>query len=293
MRFCSRGNHFCANATFVNSENACNQCWYARLLRERPEAVSLIEFERVIGNRSVQFQVRKAQPVVVKRVTKHGTQEADMQLLAQRQSSGVLPLLESATVTRDSVIMVFPYVDRLKFRELCSSRMLPSYFRSLCYVLRNLHALGFIHGDVKPDNILVSRHSGRFFLADYGWSRSMASIRDPSSAAVGGTAGFRAPEMLFGRKCLTTACDMWAVGITLLSFLRGRHPGPFSDKEEERRFVASVLHKAQLGERSLLDGGRRGSTAALSLLKGLLCEEGDMRLTAANCLAHPFLSTNS
>lgn len=291
MRYCSAAKHFCKVSQFINSVNICNKCWYARKLRDQPGLACQMEFQRASLSRYVWFRVFEGQPVVMKHVTRRGDHELDMHTFAQRQSTGVLPLLDS-TAGRDGVVMMFPFVDRLRFRELCSSKRLSSYFRSLCYVLRNLHAKNFVHGDIKPDNILVSRHSSQLFLADFGLSSkgNNAQWTKTNACVAGGTPGFRAPELLAGRGLSTAASDMWAVGITLLAFLRRRMPGPFSDRQEEQRFVHEVLYKARLQDHSLV-GGRRGSMAALLLLKDLLREEASARLTAASCLEHPFLAT--
>lgn len=290
--YCSQGKHFCTLPNFVNSNNTCNKCWYACLVRKCPETVLDMQFQRTSPGRSVWLEIKDNQPTVTKRIVKHGLHELNMHCVAQKYSVGILPLIDYS-VNSDEVVLRFPYVHRLRFSELCSFRRYPNYFRSLCIVLRNLHAKGFAHGDVKPDNILISRHSGKLFLADFGLStsgvRNMEGSARTTVRGAGGTAGFRAPEVLSGVSYVSAAADMWAVGITLLSFLRRRLPGPFCDKEEELKFVHRVLYETQSDARSLV-GGRRGSIAAIQLLKGLLCEKPAKRLTAERCLEHPFLN---
>jgi serine/threonine protein kinase len=75
-----------------------------------------------------------------------------------------------------------------------------------------------IHKDIKPENILVDQQLN-VYLIDFG----LASI-SPKSAAlssmIAGTIGFMPPEQLLGRK-LTTASDLYGLGITLICLLTG------------------------------------------------------------------------
>ena len=73
-----------------------------------------------------------------------------------------------------------------------------------------LHQLGLRHGDLKPQNILVSR-DGRGVLIDLGCTRPLDGAPDPSPA---GTPGYLAPELLRGEVADQRA-DLYSLGVTL------------------------------------------------------------------------------
>jgi hypothetical protein len=76
--------------------------------------------------------------------------------------------------------------------------------------LAGLHALGVVHGDVSPANVLLER-SGRPFLADLGVARRAGALSAGRSGWLWGTPGFVAPEV-FDEGVPTAAADVYAVG---------------------------------------------------------------------------------
>ena len=83
-----------------------------------------------------------------------------------------------------------------------------------------VHALGIVHGDVSPGNILFDT-SGRPVLADLG----LAGIVGEARTTVDGTDGFVPPEVLLGDP-RTCAGDVYSVGAVMWFCLTGEPPPP-------------------------------------------------------------------
>lgn len=86
--------------------------------------------------------------------------------------------------------------------------------------LAHLHALGVVHRDVKPANVLLGR-TDRAFLADLGVARLLDATRVTTTGLAVGTPAYMAPEQVQGREVGPPA-DVYALGLVLLEALTGR-----------------------------------------------------------------------
>lgn len=91
--------------------------------------------------------------------------------------------------------------------------------------LTALHEAGWIHGDVKPSNLLIERSTGRVVLADLGLAQRIEMETD--GPYVRGTPSYLAPEAAAGEKIsleLRARRDVYALAVTAFELLTGQLP---------------------------------------------------------------------
>src|SRR5262249_52131858 len=88
------------------------------------------------------------------------------------------------------------------------------------------HAMGVVHRDVKPGNILVVGAPGseRALLTDFGLAKQLATSPTGVSELFGGTLEYAAPEQMEGKE-VDPRTDVYSLGCVLLFMVTGKTPG--------------------------------------------------------------------
>ncbi len=100
--------------------------------------------------------------------------------------------------------------------------------REIAMALDYAHGKGYIHRDVKPDNILL-RDDGSSVLSDFGIARAVdGTTMMTKTGSVVGTPYFMSPEQLRGRE-IDGRADLYSLGVVLYQLLTGNVPYSASD----------------------------------------------------------------
>ncbi|XP_014268203.2 serine/threonine-protein kinase 17A isoform X1 [Maylandia zebra] len=145
-----------------------------------------------------------------------------------------------------------------------------------------LHQNNVVHLDLKPQNILLTSTSplGDIKIVDFGLSRMVSSHQELRE--IMGTPEYVAPEIL-NYEPISTATDMWSVGVLAYVMLTGISPFLGEDKQETFLNISQLSVSYSDEELQQLD------PAALSFIQMLLRKHPQERATAEHCLTHPWL----
>lgn len=155
-------------------------------------------------------------------------------ILARLADPHIAELIDAGVTANGEPYLVLEHVDGAPIDGYCDELRLDiptriQLFLDVLSAVSRAHANLIVHRDIKPSNILV-RQDGQAKLLDFGIAKLLANDADPSvpTALTGEGVGamtpqFAAPEQMTGGP-ITTATDVYALGVLLYVLLSGQHP---------------------------------------------------------------------
>ena len=154
---------------------------------------------------------------------------AERQILATLEHPNIARLLDAGTED-GCPYLVMEMIEGEPVDEYCDRLCLPvkdrlNLFRTICSAVQYAHQHLIVHRDIKPSNILVTK-DGTPKLLDFGIAKLLDSGKE-GAAETGGmlmlTPEYASPEQLRGEP-ISTATDVYSLGLLLYVLLTGRHP---------------------------------------------------------------------
>ncbi|XP_069490538.1 serine/threonine-protein kinase 17A-like [Ambystoma mexicanum] len=149
-----------------------------------------------------------------------------------------------------------------------------------------LHKNNVVHLDLKPQNILLTNSNplGDIRIVDFGLSRQVDNMKEVREIL--GTPEYVAPEIL-NYEPISTATDMWSIGVLTYVMLTGESPFLGGDKQE------TFLNISQLNIHYGPDVFEGITDLAVDFIKSLLIKNPRKRAKAEQCLRHPWLCSST
>jgi len=153
-------------------------------------------------------------------------------VLAKLKHPNIAHLLDAGVAGGSQPYLVLEYVCGERIDLYCEKHGLGIEQRIVLFLdvlaaVAHAHSNLIVHRDIKPSNILVT-DDGVVKLLDFGVAALLSTSAEDatnltSHIATGLTPGYAAPEQLLG-EAITTATDVYALGVVLFVLLAGRHP---------------------------------------------------------------------
>ena len=174
----------------------------------------------------------------------------ERQILAWLEHPNIARLLDGGTTTDGLPYLVMEHVEGAPIDRYCDEARLDiaarlRLFLTVCDAVSHAHRSLIVHRDIKPGNILVT-DGGQVKLLDFGIARLALESGAADAAVSAGqprmmTPFYASPEVVRGAQ-VTTAADVYALGVLLHELLTGTRPLRFRTmtSEEVERVVCHV-----------------------------------------------------
>jgi hypothetical protein len=175
------------------------------------------------------------------------------QFLREARTAGVLSQpnivpIHAVEEHGDIVFFIMGYVEgetlrqRIERRGMLEIGEATRLLREVAWALGYAHARGITHRDVKPDNVMIERDTGRAMVTDFGIARH---TDDPHGGEIVGTADYMSPEQAAGRP-VDARSDIYSLGVTAFYVITGQLPFRAATDEQvlmlhETRSAPSVI----------------------------------------------------
>jgi eukaryotic-like serine/threonine-protein kinase len=167
----------------------------------------------------------------------------ERQFLASLDHANIARLLDGGTTEDGVPYFVMDLIEGRPITEYCERHQLPTsgrlrLFLEVCSAVQYAHQRLIIHRDIKPGNILVTEE-GIPKLLDFGIAKMVDANTVPATAEPTATLfraltpGYASPEQVNG-EVITTASDVFSLGVVLYELLTGRNPYCRSDSTPQQ-----------------------------------------------------------
>lgn len=175
----------------------------------------------------------------------------ERQILARLHHPNIARLLDGGMTEKGQPYFALEYIEGMPLTHYCDTHQLSvearlRLFQDVCQAVQYAHRNLIVHRDLKPSNILVTEE-GTLKLLDFGIAKLLDTEAegDTLHTEIGLralTPEYAAPEQVQGDP-ITTATDVYALGVLLYELLTGHRPYTFKRRAPDA--VAQVLRETE------------------------------------------------
>ncbi|AWP04937.1 putative death-associated protein kinase 2-like [Scophthalmus maximus] len=244
-------------------ERATGTCWAGKFLKIRKIACSRLGVDRSSVEREVEILQTLRHPNIV--------------------------TLKDVFESRAEVVLILELVSGAELFDFIAEKDNLLESEAIEFMKQILEGLGFMHSkniahfDLKPENIMLSDKvspNPNIKLIDFGLAHCFHQGEEYRSSS--GTPQYIAPEVI-NSEPLSTASDMWSIGVITYILLSGL--SPFQGETDEDTLKNVIAMKYEFFERYF----STTSSMAKDFILKLLVKNPKDRMTAEECLLHPWI----
>jgi len=199
----------------------------------------------------------------------------ERQILASLDHPNIARLLDGGTTDDGIPYLVMELIEGEPIDRYCDEHKLSvterlRLFRQVCVAVHYAHQRLVIHRDIKPSNVMVTKE-GEPKLLDFGIAKIVSPIHDAQTTfTLAMTPEYASPEQIRG-EAITTATDVYSLGVVLYQLLTGRSPYPGDTRTPHK--LAQAVCETEPGRPSTVvvrrdvENGKEGDPEQISSIR--------------------------
>ncbi|XP_042561996.1 death-associated protein kinase 2-like isoform X2 [Clupea harengus] len=214
--------------------------------------------------------------------------EREVELLQALQHHNVMAL-KDVFECRAEIVLIVELIsggelfDFIAEKENLTESEAIEFLKQILQGVSYMHSKHICHFDLKPENIMLSSNTlpnTDIKIIDFGMAHRF--IQGEEYRSMGGTPQYIAPEVI-NYEPLSTAGDMWSMGVITFILLSGLSPFQGNTDEETLRNIVGMLYE--------FDDCHFSQTSAMAkdFIQKLLVKAPNERMSAEECLNHPWI----
>lgn len=172
----------------------------------------------------------------------------EIKTLAELEHPNIARFLDIGTSEKGKPFFVMEYVDGVSITEHCNKNKFSikerlEFFCQILDAISYSHTKGFLHCDLKPNNIIVDS-KGTPKVIDFGIASKYGSFIVGKNQTTffqnAFTPNYASPEQIKSEKNLSETTDVYSLGVVLYELLTGQLPIELNDSESYPKMISSL-----------------------------------------------------
>uniref|UniRef100_A0A8B9KNT3 Si:dkey-240h12.4 n=1 Tax=Astyanax mexicanus TaxID=7994 RepID=A0A8B9KNT3_ASTMX len=215
--------------------------------------------------------------------------EKEVEILQSLQHQNIMAI-KDVFESRAEVVLIIELIKGGELFDFIAEKESLTETEAIEFLKQILEGVSYMHGkhvthfDLKPENIMLSdKHAPNpdIKIIDFGMAHCF--IQGEEYKSMGGTPQYIAPEII-NFEPLGTAADMWSIGVITYILLSGLSPFQGETDEETLKNIVALTYEFEPHYFS------RTSSMAKDFIQKLLVKDQRERMTADECLLHPWIT---
>ncbi|KAF5909167.1 death-associated protein kinase 2-like, partial [Clarias magur] len=214
--------------------------------------------------------------------------EKEVEILQKLQHQNIMAL-KDVFESKAEVVLIVELIrggelfDFIAEKESLTETDAIEFLKQILEGANYMHGKHIGHFDLKPENIMLSdRHARNPHIKVIDFGMAHCFLQGEEYKSMGGTPQYIAPEII-NFQPLNTAADMWSIGVITYILLSGLSPFQGDTDEETLKNIVELKYEFDSHYFS------QTSSMAKDFIQKLLVSEQSERMTAEECLIHPWI----